>query len=534
MKKVNHVGQKIKRSWLVLCAIVVLSTTMLAGCNSRDSYGSAFPVSTNHSNFNSQSTVTYDHINGQTVTVDLFHRTNGEALNNPNVGQGILIYQCIQYKQAHPDQTVTITCTSFHFSVVAAVCVNPESKFYGYMKSLYDVDYDEEGFVRMAYLLVYAAKIGINVIVIGQIDANPVDYHGQSKDDESFVEYFTQHLADDSTIDGKKVGDFMLFREAKWTSYGDKSASDMLHVKSCTVSHYLDSQGVEHGGSVWLSSTNIDGIHSSGANGNDGIQTGVILSDHQKIRDVIYNYTRMMADYCEQEAINLFRDKVIKLNTEQIDLINAGRENEIPTDEQIVYLGSATDQVFEMYFAPFGGTAGSWDTVHNPYCKYLSKLLPSVSGDGYITLAWNNVKYLTNFEFSKTLATVIQTAFTTNSRLTNKLYLHLPGFPTELLDGLVAGQNIGTKCVNQNLDVYYHSKDLQLSYFDSQTRERHYVTMLNSLNFHQGSMSYQTNTLLVIKETRATGNDVYVNFGQATTNGVISELDRIVKVSAGQ
>ncbi len=508
----------------VFCAlIVVLSTFGLAAC-SEDPFADYKPTD-NVSAMLSRATMRYDNINGNTVTVDLYKRAPNEVLNNPNVGQGLLLQGCMRYKQKYPDADVRITIASFHFSVVAAVCVNPQSRYYGYMKSLYDGDTDSDGFVRISYMLVQAARMGIKVLVIGQIDANPVKAMGGDKrNDLSFDKYFTSHLSDQAD-DGKTVGDYMNFKKSNWTSYGDKSASDMMHIKMCTVTGYIDDADNEHGHSVWLGSTNLDGIDYRGSNGNNGVQTGIVISDHKLLWQTAYNYITLMSNYCGQEEISVFRDKMIKFNTEQIDLIAAGKGDEISEDERVVYLGTETDDVFELYFTPIGGPMGVWDIKYNPYSKYISKLLPATSGGGSITFVWNNPKYRTNFEYSKTLTQVLQKAFTENSRRTNKLYVHLPGFDTTVFDDLVQGKNIGVKKVNTNLGVEYHSKDFQLSYIED--FERHYVTVFNTLNMHQGSMSYQTNSVLVVKETAQTGNGVYVELGKVTTNGTITDDDRV-------
>ena len=187
----------------------------------------------------------------------------------------------------------------------------------------------------------------------------------------------------------------------------------------------------------------MDGIAGDGTNGNDNDQTGVIVSDHEELRRVVYNYTVLMSRYCKQEEINEFRDAVNKLNTDQIRLINSDRADEIYEQEQIVYLGSDSDNVFRLYFTPFGGSVGTWDTTYNPFCQYISKLLPVNAGGGAITFVWNNVKYLTNFEYAKTLLNVIDTAFSENPRLTNKLYLRLPGVDYSQFDNLIEGENIG-------------------------------------------------------------------------------------------
>lgn len=507
------------------CALLIICAVFLCnGCNESNPF-SSYRRTTNTSTMLSRATVKYDNINGNTVTVDLYKRAPNEVLNNPNVGQALLLQGSMRYKEKYPDADVKITIASFHFSVVAAVCVDPQSRYYGYMKSLYNKDTDSDGFVRIAYQLVQAAKMGIEVTVIGQIDASAVWVSsGERRKDLSFDKYFTSHLSDKAN-DGKTVGDYMKYRKSNWTSYGDKSASDMMHIKMCTVTAYIDADDNEHGNSVWLGSTNLDGIDYRGSNGNNGVQTGIIISDHKQLWQAAYNYISLMSNYCGQEEISIFRDKMIKFNTEQIDLITQGKGDEIPEDERIVYLGTEHDKVFELYFTPIGGPMGVWDIKYNPYSKYISKLLPAVSGGGSITFVWNNPKYRTNFEYSKTLTQVLQKAFTENARRTNKLYIHLPGFETEVFDELVQGKNIGVKKVNTNLGLEYHSKDFQLSYIED--FQRHYVTVLNTLNMHQGSMSYQTNSLLVIKETVETGNNAYVEFGKLTTDGTITDDDKI-------
>ena len=328
---------------------------------------------------------------------------------------------------------------------------------------------------------------------------------------------------DDCYIENKKVQDFMTFRKAEWTSYGDKSATDMMHNKTCTVSHYIDKHGVEHGGTTWVSSTNLDGINVLGANGNDNLQTGVIISDHEEIRQATVNYTSLMTNYCGQEQISEFRSLIRNLNSKQIAMLENGQK--IEKDQQIVYLGTENDKVFEIYFTPIGGSSGTWDTTCNPYCKYISKILPANNGNNSITLAWNNVKYLSNFELSNTMAQMINTAFVNNPNLDNKLYLRLPGIDKEIFSQLKPGENIGMKKINKNLLTGVHSKDLQMSYVENDIR--YYTTIFNSLNIHQGSMSYQTNTILVVKETEQTGNNVYVSLGKSTTLGIISEADRL-------
>ncbi len=476
-------------------------------------------------NFLSRSSAIYENINGKTVTVETFYRDVDEALNNPNVAQGIMLKQCIDYKKKYPEKEVYATLTSFHLSVVASVCVDPLSADYGKMKSLYDVEFDDKGYYRVSYLLVEAAKYGINVISIGHLDGAAVLQEGGNKADINHTKYFNSHMDDACYNSDKKVKDYFTAKTALWTSYGDKSGTDMMHLKTCTVSNYIDTNGQEHGSAVWFGSTNLDGIDKYGSNGNDSIQTGIVISDHEELRKVTYNYTKLLTNYCEQEEVNLFKDKVNKLNTEQITLINSGKESEIPADEKIVYLGSATDKVFELYFTVFGGNTENWDTEMNPYCKYISKLLPTVSGGNYIEFMWNNVKYVSTFPLAKTIEDILQYSFTNNPNLNNKLYIKLYGIDTTKYANLIEGVNIGHANINENVYDVHHGKDMQLSYVEN--GERYYVTVLNSLNFHAGAMYGQSNTVLVIKETKETGNDLYTDFGKLTIPGIDFEAGRL-------
>lgn len=468
---------------------------------------------------------TFANINGATVTVDTYARFPGEYYNHPNIGQGFLMAGCIAYKLAHPDAEVYLTVTSFHYSIVLAQCFDKDNPAYGKMKSVYDREYDDDGFVRLAYLAVYAAKIGIHTTVVGQLDASAALISADSaRDDVPFATYFTQWMGEDSDIPDKKIGDFLTLGNVKWTSYGDRAAADMMHAKTCSVSNYINPDGVECGPSIWVGSINLDGIDYRGLNTHDSVQSGVVVTNHAHLQRVVYNYTQKIVAYCGQEDVALFRAEMRAANETQIDLIRAGRADEIPLDAQIVYLGTPNDTVFEFYATPFGGSPATWDAEYNPYCRYIGKLLPAaIDGEGDIVFAWNNPKYNTNFEFAITLADFIRGAFYRSGRVTNRLYLHCPGFDTGRLDNLVVGENIAKKVLTS--DKYIHNKDFQLSYIENGTR--YWVSAFNSINFHQGSMSYQANTLLLIKETEKTGNGVWVSYGKLVSHEIIAERDRV-------
>lgn len=483
-------------------------------------YYDEFPVANNPENFQGLGSTTYANINGKTVTAEAFYRLRNESLCDPNNGMGLLIYQCIQYKRAHPDEDVKITFCSYRTSVTAAVCVLPESKYYGYMRSLYGTNYDEHGFVRISYMLTEAARMGIEVTLITQLNSYSVQQYNpstgklKSRGNLDHATYYNRAMQTDcynSYAPGHKVSDFMKFGKVGWT-VGDKTA-DMQHVKSATVSHYLATDGSEHTGAVFFSSANLDENNYIGANGNNSSQSGVIVSDHDELYRVAYNYMQLMYEYRGQEELFELRKLVNEMNNEQIALINSGRGDEISADEQIVYLGTDQDSVFELYFTPFGGGVDTWDTEANPFCKYLDKL--PVSTD-YVEFIWNEFGYGECY-IGKTMEKMLEKAFCGNPNVNNKIAIRVTDFNTDAIQRLKVGTEIGYRSIKNGNNI--HSKDIMMSY--EENGERHRVSLMTSCNFYPIAFSYRTNSLLVINETDATGGNFYNILGEKYSYGMI-------------
>ena len=478
----------------------------------------SYPRLDTSSNFMSLNTTEYSDINGRTVTVDAFVNKPNVPYGNPNFAQGLLIYQAMLYKKNHPSEPVSIDISSFRFSVDASVCINRNSRYFGYMRNLPpNAQYDKYGFVRISYLLIAAAGMGINVNVIGQMDAYP------RSTNVSFKSYFTGYLdsaCDEAYAPGHVIRDYLSFNFCYWTSYGDDAATDMMHTKICAVSNYTDMNGTDHEYAVWSSSANIDGVTAEGCNGNNKVQTGSIVSGHRELYEVSRNYLRLISQYCGQEDVYLFRELVIRRTTDQIKLINEGKWNDIPENDRIVYLGTENDKVFELYFTPFGGDAGVWDEVNNPYCKYIGKLSRS---DDSIWFIWNNANFL-SYPLSDMLLNKVCASFHNNKSPENRLFILLLGTDTAKLNqsysDLVVGRDIGSVSLNKHKYSGIHNKDIQLSY--SENGKRSYVTLLNSLNIHGGSMSYQSNFVLVVKEDSCRNDSVFYTFADQTSNGIIS------------
>ena len=489
---------------------------------SLDRWYDALPVSSNTSNFSSLGTTTYAGINGVDVTVDAFNRDPGDSIDDPNFAQGMLIYQCIQYKVAHPDADVSIYFSSYRTSVTASVCVDRNSKFFGYMRSLFDTEHDNFGFVRISFMLVEAARMGIHVTLVTQLNSygtnqfstNSKGYAWKSNLDH--IAYFNNALTKNcysSYASGSKVSDYMTFANVGWDV--DARGGDMHHIKTSIVSNYRDKDGVDHGPSVFLTSSNLDENDYRGRNGNTGSQSGVVISDHAALYNVVKNYLDMCVEYQGVDEMVRFRDIVRKRQTEQVDLINSGQGDSIPMDERLVYLGSDTDDVFQMCFTPLPGGVMVWDTVHNPYAKYLSEMAEST---GPIVFTWNMpYNSCTNY-FEFTFEDIISEAFHRNKNPENRIYLHFESFNANKYNDLVVGRDIGFKAVNTNLNKYLHSKDIIMSY--EYGGERKYVSIVSSANFGVGAFWQRTNSVLVIKETEQNHN-FYTTLGRASTYGAI-------------
>ena len=483
-------------------------------------YFDSLPVANNPENFQGLSSAKYE-INGKTVTAESFYRVSGDSLHDPNCGMGLLLYQCIQYKLKHPDEDVKVTFSSYRTSVTASVCVVPESKYYGYMRSLYGTNYDEQGFVRISYMLVEAARMGIEVTMINHLPSYGVAQYDPETDKtraRSYIDYKKYFNAALSTEcynsyvgEGKKVSDYFNLVNVAWTV--DDQQQNMHHLKSLSVSHYLATDGTEHTSGLFLTSANLDENDYLGRNGNSYSQSGVIVSDHDDLYRVHYNYNMLIIKYKHKEGMQQLRMIMKDLNNEQIALIKAGREKEIPADEQIVYIGSETDKVFELYFTPIGGAADSWDEDANPICNYIGKLTRSTDYIEYANLQYGYGRSYMGYMMEK----MLEKAFCDNPNSENKITIKITGFDTEAIKNLELGKEIGYRSIKNSEKM--HAKDYLMSY--EENGQRHYVSILTSCNLYMMEFNYRTNSILVIHETDETGSAFYKGLGEKFTSGMI-------------
>ena len=483
-------------------------------------YYDKLPLANNPENFQGLGSTSYANINGKTVTAEAFYRVKGDTLCDPNAGMGLLIYQCIQYKLKHPEAPVEMTFSTYRTSVTASVCVIPESRYYGYMRSLYTTNYDEHGFVRISYMFTEAARLGIKVTLLNQLPSygvkqyNPSTKALKTRNYLHFDTYFKKALETDcydSFAPGKKVSDFMNYIRVGWT-VKDQTAN-MQHVKSCTVSHYLATDGSEHQHGVFFTTANLDENDYMGCNGNGWSQSGVIISDHEALYRVTLNYTDLMVKYSYMEGIQEFRKYVTDMNYEQLELIRNGKENEIPKNEQIVYLGSETDKVFQLYFTPLATAVDAWDTENNPICEHVDKMAQS---EDYIEFAWNEYGFEENY-LGLTIGDMLEKAFTENKNPKNKISVCVSDLDIAKIKKLSVGKDIAYRSIKTGKNM--HAKDFLLSYEEDGVR--HNVSILTSCNYIMLAFHYRTNSILVINETEDSGGNFYNIFGSKYANGMI-------------
>lgn len=469
-----------------------------------------FPILNNDNVFQALSETKYENINGKTALAYSFYRYRNKADNNPNVGCGLLMYYTIKYKLAHPEEEVYLDFSSYRISVTAAVCVAPESRYYGYMRALYDRNYDEFGFVTLGFMLVEAARIGIHVTVVGQLPSYSVKQY--AADGETLVKvaepnyktYFNAALTTDCYDEfepGKKVSEFFNFKPVEW-NLDDKGGTDMMHYKACLSSAYLDSNGEEHHDAVWQSSSNLDTLDYRGAEGGDWSQSGILIADHRYVYLANYNYMQLMAKFSGQEEMYEMKNIVNERNTKQAMLQRQNRIDEIPEDELIVYVGTENDKVFESYETPLGGYPFNWDKDNNPVCRYTSELAES---EGPVGFMLHNPRCEPEYSIFDRVSRILKMKFVDNKNIENRLYINGKDFDYTDFKGLKAGRDLAAAYLVYDKGKI-HDKDMLYSYIDSKTGLRQYVLIMTSCNFHSGAYHYQTNGFLVVHETEEMGN----------------------------
>lgn len=434
-------------------------------------------------------------VNGKNVDSYLLYVPNMHNTNHPNVSMGILLYKAILHKLANPTVENEVTITSFHFSIIAGVNLLPSSPYYGSLKSMPDEVMDKDGFVRFSYLVYFAAKIGIKITVIPQI----VGYSDYGEEIEP-ADYFVPHLEDSCSVkmglSDYKIKDFMSFKLFEWVSYGDKSAADMMHLKSLTVKHYLNQEGqtVDYG--IFSSSSNLDGVNRNGVSGHTEGQTGILITNHEYLYLALRNYSYLMGEYCGKFDPAKFRMEFLKKCNEQKEIIKTEGYQNIK-DEMVLYSGTENDSVFRMYFSPYSDEPNTWSD-DNPFCYYVDKLRAS---NGPIKTFWTNPKFETNNAFFNNFVKRLANAYTVARPSVNAnqsvLCVQSGALKVDMFKDIIVGKHV----IKKDLQVRSgsHQKDFIFEY--EEDGEQVTSVLFSTANNHFGAYFYQINSLIIVNES---------------------------------
>lgn len=149
------------------------------------------------------------------------------------------------------------------------------------------------------------------------------------------------------------------------------------------------------------------------------------------------------------------------------------------------------------------------DYTDDGYYRISHLCAEAAEGGEPIEFIWNSPKFKQNFELGEMMMQTLAYAFEKNANASSRLHLNLPGIEPDTFVSVAAAGKIGHLSINSS-GISYHSKDVHLSYVKNGVR--HYVTLINTLNLHEGSMYYQSNIFLVIDETAETGNAFYSGY----------------------
>jgi|GEM_PF-1647812 len=448
---------------------------------------------------------TFEGINGANVTTHLYYGTSYCRADQPNVGLGLLLYKAIRYKLAYPDLENEISISSFRYSIIAGINLLKSSPYYGLMKSMPDDAMDRDGFVRFSYLVLFAAKIGIHVNLIQQIEAYS-DYGTEILAEDYYPLYLDEPCSAAHGLGDKKIGDFLHYKQCKWVSYEGKSATDMYHIKCLAAEHYLDDEDQPHDYALFTSSANLDGINKNGSAGNTGSQTGLLVLNHEYLYLAARNFIKFSQAYCDQDDVHDFRVAFKRVIAEQRSTIlsegYAGMK-----DSMMVYLGTESDKVFELSFAPFDTDFTSWNTT-NPFCKYVDKLSKSKS---HIKFYATNPKFDYGFDFLNVFFQRLSKAYKVVRAKEeidkNALFISSASEPPKCIESLEVGKHLGKKGIRQNNN---HQKDMYFEY--EEDGKRCSAILFSTLNWHMGAFFYQANSALVVRENEDTGFDLSNEF----------------------
>ena len=240
---------------------------------------------------------------------------------------GDLIWRSIQYKKKYNNKDVKIAMAIYHIDNNITMNVNPNSKYYGMVKSDGNSDGD---FLNINSLCNIAKDNGVSVRIL----YNYSYYKSKGESDMKWRE--------DTTLSKVySIEPICEIRKAQWNPYN----KDQMHNKFITTSHYLNNDEIIEN-SVYVSTSNMDNHTSLG-------NTGVVINNHQELYNAYNNYFNIM--WRNSNNVNSFRDEMLYYHN----------QNSLNYE----------DDYFEAFFYPVPNINNdAWNTQSNVIAKTISNL----------------------------------------------------------------------------------------------------------------------------------------------------------------
>ena len=450
----------------------------------------------------SRNTALYKASWGRKVLADAYYCAEGEEYGTNEAAVGLLLYNSIIYKIENPKASVSISFTASKIDIETAVCVVYQSRYFGYVRDLEGEgnDFDRNGFIRISYMLVEAAKMGI--------DVNIVSLTGEEDD---FTLYIGNGLLSDcykKYADGKKVCDYLTLETVKWSEEG---AGDAISLTALTVSAYTDRFNDKYtDGAVFISGGGLSGVDENGKRVESC--SGITITGHKEIYDVTKNFIGLLGKYSGEDEFDTFKKVLNERIDAQTDMFGLGLQALIPQNERVIWLGDGDDSVFKLCFSIGEGKAYSLYKSEIEAFEYSAGKYPEESR----VMLLNTSTYKDGSALLSKVSDAVGSAFADNKNGANRLSLTAKGYKNQKLSSLASGE-IGYV---SHSDKGAGSDELLLSYLTEDGRV--YVTLLSSPLMEDGDES-RVDMLLSVSESEALGDSFFMAIGHESDGECIKE-----------
>ena len=449
----------------------------------------------------SRNTALYKNINGQKVLADAYYCNKGEAYGTNEAALGLLLYNSIIYKIDNPDKDVSISFVSSDMSLETAVCVVYQSRYFGYVRNLEGEgsEYDRNGFIRISYMLIEAAKMGIDVEIVSL---------GAEDDFTLYVSGGLEQSCYDKYAKGKKVSDYLKLMTVNWA---EEEAREALNITAITVSAYCDRFNTVYENATFLSGAGLVGVNESGE--RESSCSGVTISGHREIYVATKNFIGLLGQYADADSSDDFRKALSERNSAQAARFAEGKESRIPEEERIVWLGNKNDAVFKLVFS-CGDGEGSARDLYSDTIESLAYSAEHYPNESRLLLINGSAEK--GQALSAATAEAIGVAFVDNKNGENRISLTLKEYENVKLLTLNKS-DIGYIDLN---DSGAGSDETLLSYVDEGGRA--YVTVISS-PLAGVTADKSVDMMISVSENETIGDSFFMAIGNESDSECIKE-----------